>query len=115
MIQEAAAAENNSGNIVLYVSAMTSFVTLCGVIVTGFVQWSASRDAIAAARDARLAAQESKATSDKIEVLVNNKSDVQARLIADAKAEIAALNAQLLAKAEASPAITQEPLTGDTP
>ena len=106
MIQEPA-----TGTALLYVTAMTSFVTLVGIIVTGFVQWSASRDARDAARDARDAAkgaasmaQEAKATNDKIEVLVNNKSDVQATLIKEAKEEIAKLNAQLLAKAEASPA-----------
>lgn len=97
--------DSSSGNIVVIVSAMTSFVTLVGVIVSGFVQWSGQRDARDAARDARDAATEAKTTTDKIETLVNNRSDVQAQLIKEAKEEIAALNAALLAKAEASPAI----------
>lgn len=98
-------APDGGNSVLLYVTAMTSFVTLCGIIVTGFVQWSASRDARDAAREARMAAVETKTTTDKIEVLVNNKSDVQAQLIKEARVEIANLNARLLAKAEAAPAI----------
>lgn len=92
-------------NTLLYVTAMTSFVTLCGIVVTGFVQWSASRDAHDAARDARVAAQEAKVKTAEIHTLVNNKSDVQAEIIRDLTAKVDRLNAAALAKAEASPAV----------
>jgi len=112
----------DGNEVVLYIAAMTSFVTFVGVIVTGFVQWSAARTAIVAAREARQAAQESrdearnaanvqKATTDKIEVLVNNKSDVQTQTIKDLTEQIKQLNATALAKAEASPAV----ITGSHP
>lgn len=118
-----AASENN---VVLYIAAMSSFVALCGVVVTGFVQWSASRTAIQAAREAREAAQESrdearvaatvqKETTDKIEVLVNSKSDEAATTIKDLTEQIKQLNASALAKAEASPAVGTVPEPAATP
>lgn len=106
---------DSSGNVVLYVAAMTSFVTLCGVIVNGFVQWSASRDARDAARDARGAAQESKATMDKVEVLVNNKSDRSELIIKELTEKVDRLQASALAKAEAAPAVGGVPIGAATP
>lgn len=83
---------------------VTSLFTYVGQRAAAKDARDAAKDAAVAAREARDTAKEAKATNDKIEVLVNNKSDVQATLIKEAKDEIAKLNAQLLAKAEASPA-----------
>lgn len=131
LIQQVSAASGTSeNNVVLYIAAMSSFVAFCGVVVTGFVQWSASRDARDAARDARLAAQETAAiaataakearesaavqqkTIDNVEHLVNSKADKQAEIIRELTLKVDALNAAALAKAEASPAVGGVPAIG---
>jgi len=100
-----------------------------GLIVTSVLtlvlQRSAANDQRAArdeqradARELREAAAKQVMKVEEIHTLVNNKSDVQAGLIKEAKSEnvrlneeskqeIARLNAALLAKAEASPAVVK--------
>lgn len=108
-----------NGNVVLYVSAMTSFVALMGVIVTGFVQWSASREARQerkeAREEARQAATVQQKTTDNIEHLVNSKSDAQAAIIKELTAKVDGLQAKLLSRAEAAPAVGGVPVQATTP
>ena len=111
LLQETASG-GNEANVVLIIAAMTSFVTLCGVIVTGLVQWSATREARLAQREQRMALAAQVVKVEEIHTLVNSKDDKQSRIIADLTEQIKQLNASALARAESSPAVT---VTAETP
>lgn len=131
LLQETVSSDSSS-NVVLYIAAMSSFVAFVGVVVGGFVQWSASRAAIVAAREAREAAKEArdeqrvnateqKKTLDNVEHLVNSKSDkqtetidLQTQTIKDLTEQIKQMNATALAKAEAAPPIGGTPMATPT-
>lgn len=84
-----------------------------GLIITSILtyvgQRAAAKEQRDAARELRQSAALQVARVEEIHTLVNNKSDVQAELIKEARVEVARLNALLLAKAEASPGVKPDP------
>lgn len=107
----------------IWVAAMGFFGLIVTSLFTYAGQRAAAKDARDAAKEAATAAREARDSSlaqgtkvEQIHTLVNNKSDVQAQLIKEAREEIAKLNAALLAKAEASPATgTAAPVAATIP
>lgn len=84
---------------------VTSVLTLVLQRVAANDQRIAREEQRQDARELRDATLATKSTIDKVEVLVNSKSDVKDATIKDLADQIKVLNASALAKAEAAPAI----------